>query len=272
MNFIPIDPTLTANGAFASLLHTYGEQDSKPVPLTETDSVFHNFRVLSDSISSSVAAKLGVGSIFNSSVSAQDQGFFFDAMTFADKYREQSDPSGLVYATRWGVGLRVLLRVYNIRGDASLNFGTIGASVELQQASAQYEIQGFGIGLQGLTIVLNNLPVIGEFNYEVYSKLSNTIVPLLAKFIEDNATTLQPQPVAVYLSRPLNQLGEARTIYFAMRCIADKHPLSTTLTWAGITYNKDTIREVYVNIAGNIQDTDTPSAEAAKRAEEWLKF
>ena len=272
MNFIPINPVRTESGALAMLVSELSEHAARPVELGANDDPFSNFRIVSDSLSTSIAGKLGIGAIFKGAANGSDQGFYFDAMTFTDKYREQSLPDQSISATRWGVGIRVLLRVYDVRGDASLNFGLVGAAVELQQARAQYEIMGFGIGIDGLIAVLEEIPAIGDFKYDTYQKLNGTVVKKLAAYIKEHQALLKPEPVAVALIQPLDPLLNARSVYFAMRCIADRRPLTDALSKAGVTYDRETVRKLYLQVAGKLNDSERPSREAEQQAERWLSF
>jgi len=272
MEFLPISFQLTKNGEFAALLPRLGENSSRAVPLKDKNRAFSNFKVVSDALSIELAGKLGVGSIFTGAISSRDRGFFFDAMTFTDEYSEQSMGGTGVIATRWGVGIRVVLRVTERIVNASLNFGLVGAAVELQQASARYEIIGIGIGIEGLQIVLEELPALGDFRYETYQKLNSNIVKKLADHIKNNQATLVPQPVAVIINPPLNPLENSRAIYFAMRAIAGRQKLGEALSKANPTLDRDVIRSVYTQIAG-IDDVGVqPSKEAEKDAETWLKI
>jgi len=61
----------------------------------------NNTKVSAQDISVSLAAKLGIGSIFSGSVSYNDHGYYLDAMAFSDQYQERSGPDATVYATWW---------------------------------------------------------------------------------------------------------------------------------------------------------------------------
>lgn len=192
MEFLPVSSQLTKTGALAALVADLGEDAAKPVPLQDKDKALSNFTVVSDALSVAFAGKLGVGSIFSGAASTKDRGFFFDAMTFTDEYAEQNVGEAGVIATRLGVGVRVLLRVTELTANAALNFGLVGAAVELQQARARYEITGIGIRVDGLILVLEELPPIGDFRYETYQKLNSTVVKKLANYLKTNKARLVP--------------------------------------------------------------------------------
>jgi hypothetical protein len=270
MDFLPVNPLLTKHGAIAALVADLGEDSAKPVPLQDKNKALTNFTIVSDALSVALAGKLGVGSIFSGATSAKDRGFFFDAMTFTDEYAEQNVGDAGVIATRWGVGIRVVLRVTEITANAALNFGLVGAAVELQQARARYEVTGIGIGVDGLIIVLEELPAIGDFRYETYQKLNSTVVKKLAQYLKTNKATLVPQPVGVAVKPPLAPLGNSRSVYFAMHALADRRTLGDALSRATPTLDRDTIRTVYAEVAGIDDLRVQPSNDAERTAESWL--
>ena len=270
-DFIPINPLRTQSGALALLIPHLGEKGAQPVPLSDASKALNFFNVVSGSLSLSLAVSLGLGQIFKGSVGANEKAFSFDAMTYTDEYAQQPLPGGGVFATRWGVGIRMYLRVQDFSANASLNFGLVGAAVELKQASAQYEIAGVGIGIEGLQIVLAELPALGDFKYETYLKMNGAVVKKLADYIAANKTTLQPQPVAVAVARPVDPLATARSYYFAVRGIADRRSVSEALSGAHVTVDRDVVRSAYAAIAEVQNDNERPSRDAEQRAEQWLR-
>lgn len=270
MNFTICDPTRTESGALATLVRKLGEEEAQPILLTDPQSALSNFRVLSDYISVSAGATLGVGSIFTGAIDGKEQGFYYDAMTYTDQYREQQQPDSSIQATRWGVGIRVLLRVSDISTDVELNFGIVGAAVELQQARARYEIIGIGIGQAGLNIVLDELSGLGSFTFDTYTKLNGGVIKRLSEYMDANASSLRPQAVAVALAKPVDPLGEAQSIYYAMWYISRGWTLQRVVTQAPLTIDRDIIRNVYVEVATIQDDSETPSYAAQQRAREWL--
>lgn len=269
--FIPVDPTTTSSGALAALVPQLGEEAAKPVELESETPQFSHFEIVSDALSSSAATTLDVGSSFGASLTATDKLFFFDAMAFTERFEQQESPEKVISATRWGVGLRVLLRVSDITTNVSLNFALVGAAVALNQAHAQYRISGIGIGVDGLDIVMKHLPAVGDFTSETYVKL-NQAVEELSKYIQKNKSNLKPQPVAVALRKSIEPLKNARSIYYAMRYIASRRPLKDALSDTKGDFDSDIIRNVYRQFAQIDSDTKQPVKEAEQKAEKWLKI
>ena len=162
MDFIPVNPLRTPGGDLVSLVRVLGVGKASPIAL-DAGKKLNNTKVSAQDISVSLAAKLGIGSIFSGSVSYNDHGYYLDAMAFSDQYQERSGPDATVYATRWGVGLRILLRVQALQANLSLNYAVIGAAVQLGYARASYEVQTYGMGAAALSIVLGGLADVGAW-------------------------------------------------------------------------------------------------------------
>ena len=267
--FIPVDPTTTSSGAIAALVPQLGEEAAKPVELESETPEFSHFEIVSDALSSSAATTLDVGSSFGASLTATDKLFFFDAMAYTQRFEQQESHDKVISATRWGVGLRVLLRVSDIKTNISLNFALVGAAVALNQAHAQYRISGIGIGVDGLDIVMKHLPAVGDFTSETHVKL-NQAVEDLSKYIQKNKSNLKPQPVAVALRKSIDPLMNARSIYYAMRSVASRRSLNEALSRTQGEFDSDIIRSVYRQFGQSGNNVEHPSKNAEKEAEKWL--
>lgn len=271
MEMIPINPDQGVPRSLETLHLEVSTATPKGFAPAGGGDPFTNFQVVSDALSVSLAAKLGLSAIFNGSVSANDKGFCFDAMTYTDQYTETQVGGGIA-GTRYGVGLRVLLRVRDLSVDASLNMGMVGAAVALGRAQATYEIKGLGLGPGILPLILGDLPVLGDFTYETYLKLNSTVVKKVADYIKANKDTLTAVPVSVAVVRPLDYSGQARVTYYAMRQIAKGRPLGRALDAAPPALDRETIRSVYVVHTGSEDLTAGPGDEARRAADDWLRL
>lgn len=271
MDVLPVNPLRTTSGALVSLLDALGSAAAAtPVPLADSADPFANFQIVSDSLSLSAAATLGVGTIFKGQLSASEQAFYFDAMTYTDAFVDQgTNTDNQIVGTRWGVGLRILLRVERLDASASLNFGLVGAAVELGQARARYEILGPGLG-RAFSDVLDDLPGIGSFDYATYLKLNGPIQKKVAAFIRNNRDQLVPQPVGVSLARSLDPVVSARGVYFAMNGLAGRLSLADTLRSLEPGVDRGTLERAYAAIAGPIPRDERPSRQAQDSARDWL--
>lgn len=275
MSFIPINPLLTENGAVAALAPIYGEDKTKLVGLetTEHKNVFKDFQVVQDDFSVSLASNLKISSIFNTSVNYHSRAYYFDAIAFNDVYREQKVGNSVISATRYGIGLRLLLNITQIETKFAFNLSQITAAVQLNKARAHYEIRGYGLGIDGLNIVLDKISPVADFNYETYYAITEKIIPSLKRYIEKNKNNLEPRPIAVELAEPIDvdPLISGQAVAFAVNQIARKRSLRTALQNSGNRYKAETIKQVYESIVGSVRVEDEPSDTAIERARDWWK-
>jgi len=269
--WLPINPARTSTGAWVSLAKLVGEDKAHPVPFDTPNGPLTSFSVVATQVDISVAAKLGLGPIFTGTLNWNDQAFYLDATAYTDRYSETT--GNFVYATRWGIGLRVLLHVWDVKAGLSLNFGMVGAAAQLGFAKALYEIDGIGIGLDGMQIVLREMQTIGDFNADTYYKIQNVILPKLADYMRDNSTKLVPEPYQVQVIQPIDidPLLGAKSIMFAMRRMRDGCSLSETLAKSAGKHDEQEIKIVYAKLAPGSGPNDHPPESAHDAAADWLK-
>jgi len=223
--WLPVSPVRTPSGALASLSELLGEDKAHPLPPGDI-SVLSSFSEISGEVDLPVAAKLGIGSIFSGTLKQGDRAFYLDATEFIDVYTES--PSTPICGTRWGVGLRVLLHVSDVKDGLALNFGLVGAAVELGLVKARYEIDGMGIE-EGLSVVLGDLRGSGDLTSEIFYGINDCVMPKLAAYIKNNGWKLTPVPYQVQLNRPMeiDPIHSAQSIDFRLRrqregCLLDE--------------------------------------------------
>ncbi|MTB53925.1 hypothetical protein [Lewinella sp. W8] len=275
MAFIPVNPAITKNGSLLSLIPKFGEERAKVVPLEETnnDLIFVNFNVVQESISTSVAATIKLSPIFGGDIKYNDKAYYLDAIAYVDKYDKVISEDRVVYATRWGVGIRIVLKLTNLDVNFQLSLNSIGAAVELGKVNARYEIQGLGLGIDGLNIVLSKLSPVDDFTYDTYLAIKKKVIPELSKYIAKNKETLIPQPIAVEINEPLSvsNLYKGKTVAFTVKQIARGKSLEECLRSNSDLYDEDIILDVYEEMVGKVKKTDTPSDDAVSRARNWLR-
>jgi hypothetical protein len=267
--WLPINPARTPSGAMASLVKLLGEKNAHPLSLGPNP-VLTNFSVIASEIDLSVAAKLGIGSIFSGTLNYGDRAFYLDATAYTDVYSET--PGNPICGTRWGVGLRVLLHVSDIKGGLSLNFGLVGAAVQLGLAKALYQIDGMGIP-DGLSVVLDELHGFGDFTAETYFKINDSVIPKLAEYMKNNAAKLTAEPYQVQLIQPvdIDPILSAKPIVFAMRRLREGCSLQEAIAKASGKYDESEIHAVYAKVAPELAPGDRPPQGVRTAADEWLK-
>ncbi|MDQ1638800.1 MAG: hypothetical protein QOF62_2139 [Pyrinomonadaceae bacterium] len=270
MNWIPINSLITDDGDLVSLASLRGTLRAQPIQLDEGTAI-GDVRVSSQTLSISVAGKLGVGSIFAASVQGNEFGFWLDAMASADS-APVSKPESVVSQTRWGYGLRILFRARQLDTSVKLNLAILGAAVELGLASASYEVQTIGLGPMALGAILDGISQFGTLRGDTYHDLNTTVIGNISKLIKDHAAEFVPRPIAVQLRIPVEQdpIPKAHTEVFAMRRVREGLSIKDAVARAGGKYDENVIRAVYRKIAPGLQDTKPPSESAKDKAKQWL--
>jgi hypothetical protein len=270
LSLIPVPPIRTGSGALASLIGPLTEGEATPSPFTGHVDALGAFSIEESTMSLSAAVSLGYGAFFSGSGSGMTQAFYLDAMAFSDQYEEHGAGSAII-ATRWGSGLRVLVKATDVKLDLSLNLGLVAAAAKLGYARTAYKVEGYGVGgVDGLQIVLGEMAGAGEFTFETYEKITGPIAKKMADYLVEHKTTLAPAPVAVALARSIDPIATARSIYHAMDCIYDRMKLGDALQ-ASPGIDLQTVRLVYEEVAQVTDDDSSPSSEARAVAEDWFK-
>lgn len=275
MAFLPINPLRTKEGAIAALVPKFGIEKSQPTALTDdnTSALFKNFNVLQDDISISVASTLKIGSIFGGSANYNSRAFYFDAIAYTDKYEEGNVEDKVIFATRWGIGLRIVLNITKIETEFDFNLSSISAAVQLGKARARYEISGIGLGIDGLSIVLENISPLDDFTFGTYDAIRKKVIPKLSKYIKENKAKLIPQPIAVEILEPISidVVTSGKSVAFSINQIAKRKSLKEAVEIGANEFEIDIIKEVYQSIVGNVPPTDEPSDSAVDRARDWKR-
>lgn len=152
----------------------------------------------------------------------------------------------------------------------------MGAAVDMQLAKYEYEITGIGLGMDGLMTVLGNMRSMGDFNGETFHSIRTNVFKALGDYMTSpgNRSKLHIEPFAVQLIAPVEDdpSTKARSVYFAYKCISKRKPVNDALEMAPANIDKNTIKAIYAQVAGNIPDNEKPSGHAEDQADKWLNF
>src|SRR3954452_1277970 len=131
LGFTPVNPLLTKAGALVTLVPVLGSEEAamptgRDQPHALSSIQYHR----------RCAVAVGGGHArrrndLQRGIQRQRAAFYFDAMAFSDQYEEHQSAGKPVAATRWGIGIRILLRVTPTSGDAEFTFGLVSAAVQL---------------------------------------------------------------------------------------------------------------------------------------------
>jgi hypothetical protein len=230
-------------------------------------------RISNQEISVTLAGNLNIGAIFTGSVSANEVGYWLDAMAYTDKYEEAPSANGMQLASRFGYGLRVMFRVRKLNPKANLNYGLIGASLDAGFAQASYEIDAFGLGSGALAVILEGIAQSGtSLTSDTFYKLNTSILKNLVAYIKAHLATLTPMRVAALVTstEDADSLDTSSAVLYAVRQISKGRSLQDALNGAG-DLDPTSIRLAYSSIVGDLSDeTAPPSSSDRDKANDWL--
>jgi hypothetical protein len=265
LSWLPVDPSLDENGAFAFISgKELGKEgvEVKPVEIDLQNYPIGLFKVLQRSYSTKVAANMNIGS-GNFSGNYNSFVFLYEAMVYSERIVET--PIGdLVYGTRWGAGLRISLTVQDISSNGKVNFGALAANSELGKLNVEYEINGIGINKPE---ILDVLPGPDKFDTKSYNEILNA-VDVVKKYMADNKDDLEPQPFQIFVADERNQstniFDESKSVYFAIQNIRKRNSLKTALE-NNSGFLKSIIRSTYRKF-DIIDENLKPSREMKRKA------
>jgi hypothetical protein len=268
-----IDPTLTTDGAFAALSSFKNAKELKPVPREETESFYDGADFVIDSkfVTSRVEAEISYGAFFDGKIDSESRLYVYDFSFF--KTVTSDEPLGdLIISTRYGVSLRIGLQLKKLKIDVNADFLAIAAAVALGKTEAYYRIEAIGLG-DALSVVANELPVSGKFDFDSYGKIAGIGTKML-KWINDNKDKLGVSPIQIGVVIPFEDIiaESSQSIYYAMRKIHKGTKLSEALKSMPIQLNSDVIKETYKGITRRDDPEYKIQEFDQSLAKKWLDF
>jgi len=210
-----------------------------------------------------IAAVADVNSDFNSIVLTRDIAWFMDTS-------EDRPENSQVIETRYGIGVRLMIKLSNIEFGTDINFGVVGAISELNLANVEYSISGIGFADKSLLGLLPGPQNITQGTIDDLIKRFNEIKTHLSKMSVDS---FKPQPymIRVMEADKVDPTIEAQAFVFSARQVRDKVRLNETLKRAhkaGI--NAELIKEAYnyFDVKGN----ERISNKQRNEARDWFSI
>jgi hypothetical protein len=212
------------------------------------------------SLSVSAAGDLGFP-VGNLSATFQRTSLMFGASRWKDVVSGE-------HTYRFGVALRALVVVSDIKGSGALTLPVVAAKVEIEgaRASAQLLVRGYkGSTLGGL------LPAWQSFGVDSYAQYMSAISAMQKAIMED-AANIEPELLATtVLSPKVPAPGEALGAVYALHAIAEGASLAHALDRLG-TDDTDILESVKALYRGKIGEDDraVPDAELRQDAQAQL--
>lgn len=253
-------PKMTPVNMSVEGVHAAAGLASHPVPTAPTAEELSNWAQDNYSVSISAAVSLGF-ELGNVGVSAQHDALMFGASRWKDVVSGE-------YTYRFGVALRALVVVSDIKISGALTLPVVAAKVELEgaRASAQLTVRGYtGSDLGGL------LPTWQSFGVDSYAQYM-TAVSTLQKTIMGDAANIQPELLATTVfSHQAPDPGEAVGSVYALHAIADGATLAHALDKLGVDDPEisQAVKASYESMIGDDERT-VPSQQQRQDARDQL--
>ncbi|AXG74053.1 hypothetical protein DVK85_07255 [Flavobacterium arcticum] len=253
--------------------YTYSlNEDSKykphPVPANWAEAP----KVLEDEnfeISANYSSEIKIGAMLNASSEFNTYTLGRRIVHYMDT-NDNADTGSKVIETRYGVGIRVIMKISNTEFGTDVSFASIGAIAELSLGNVEYEISGIGISDSDL---IKLLPVPQNINQSTFSEINKTIETLKTKISGMDPADFEPQALRIRVEEPENvdPTLYAQSTAFAYNNIKEKERLDETLSKAkSLGLLEEPIKEVYKDLG--IEGNDRPRRSDRLEAIEWLEF
>ena len=141
---------------------------------------------------------------FNSTMNAQAKAFGFtgtigrNEMLLIQEFARYSTFPCEGQRSKFGIGLRCMIHIKSLRARLDVDkLSVIAANVELGNISATYELMSVGFPLQG-DMLADNLPSVGDYNVENFSKLAVSFNNILKTLNDNNNMEIEPVSMNYY--------------------------------------------------------------------------
>lgn len=270
LHWIPISPSLTEDGAFKALSFLDNGAELIPHKLPKD---FYNtgFAWEAEAIqtSKSISSKLkiaaigGVDNTLNSKVIIQDYVGW-------QPYTSSKPVGGLIYGTRYGIGLRLTLYITNIEFGVDVNFANIAAVSELGLADVEYEITGIGINNSKL---FEFLPEPQDININTFHKITNSMTNILGEIEKEEVENYNMQPFMVLVkdAKKIDPLATHQHYIYCYSQVAERVRLKDAVSKSLVNgMDKKLIEDIYFEEFGIKSENEKPSYEDKRKAKRWL--
>ena len=208
-----------------------------------------------------IAAVAEIDTNFNSVVLTRDIAWFLDT-------NENCPENSQVIETRYGVGIRLLIKLSNVEFGTDVNFGAVGAISELNLANVEYSISGIGFADKAL---LELLPGPQDINQDTIDQLNKSLNKIKTHLSEMDVNSLNPQPykIRVMESEKVDPTIEAQAFVLSARQIRDRMKLNETINKANKSgINEKLIKDSYKELGVN--DNSRITNQQRNEAIDWL--
>jgi hypothetical protein len=267
-NWVDIYPVVDKNNNFIVLSDTALADEYKPHPKPENWA--NEGKLMKDetsyvsldfSSSLKIASTLDISGRFNSVTINR-------TIALSTDVTENPYEGSKIQETRYGVGIRLKVKISNIAIGTDINYNVVGAVSEMGHANVEYEISGIGISDTSFLAELPGPINISQNSMEDINKAFNKLKKKLAATKVDK---LNPQPYAIKVSEPkkIDPTLTAQAAVYSYMKVAEKTRLNEAISEAiELGIDKTDIANTYKLIG--ITNNDRISRSDKIEARDWL--
>ncbi|GJM64874.1 hypothetical protein [Persicobacter diffluens] len=266
--WVSVEPNVDDNGYFVSLRHLGEEYQPHQLPVDwSTRAKAEYFDSISISFQNS--SEIQVSAIADVSSDYNSKTIIFDAMIYWNIY--DAEPKGKILETRYGVGVRMKMKVSEMEFGTDINFASVGASAELGLANVGYEIRAIGINDKK---IIQDLPNPQDLDESTISNIIDSFKKLLNKIGNSDLGDFNPQPIAIKIKdqTDVDSTLVHQSVTFAYQKLCKRKKLKNILAEArknNLFIEK--VKEVYADF-GITKENDKPSFSQKRDALEWFRI
>lgn len=250
----PVAPFTTSDGNIASLADVV----TSPVAALAAPAAPYSYGIVnltSTTISASMAASLGYGDLVTFSVNGTAYYWLLDVVATLPALPDNS--SSPLVSQVYGVGVRVVLKAWNVNTKLSVSAYGLAAQAELGMAHTTFQVETLGPGLGALASVRPLMVAIGAtFDVEMMQTLGQCIGDL-SDYLAANEQTMTPQLVGVNFDwTDASLLDPAGGYVYALRRITKGNSYTQALQNVpstlppGVEISTPIVQAVYTQIVG----------------------
>jgi len=269
----PVAPYVTSDGNIASL----SDVVTSPVAAVGTPAAPYDYGIVnlaSTTVSASVVASLGYSDLVNFSVSGTAYYWLLDVVATLPALPDQS--ASPLISQVYGVGIRVVLKAWNVNTKLSMSAYGLAAQAELGMAQTTFQVETLGPGLDSLASLRPLMVAIGAtFDVEMMQTLGQCIGDL-TDYLADNEQTMTPQLLGVNFDwTNASLLDPAGGYVYALRRITKGNNYTQALQNVpstlppGVEISTPIVQAVYTQIVGP-DPTAAPTSQQKSTANTLL--
>jgi hypothetical protein len=266
-NWIPV-----SSASLSPMIQPEGPSaDATPGPVALQGAAFTSFRVSQDFFTGESAFTSQIGKFSDASAASKGAVVVYEAMMLTDQEHTRNI-EGVLWSVRYGAGIRLEITVKEIKSEMKFDAKAVALNASINNTQAEYEVKLIGIDAEKLKNV--SIPGIGEFNYDSYEKLLTT-VDAVRQYMVSEGAQLTPSLSHVRVGRAPGsvELREAQSVIFAVQKLARGMSLLDAISDAqDKQLSANVVRAVYLELASNTTEQESPDKEARRRAETWLNM